>query len=440
LKIIPAFIHRRLAHRPNLVQIVENIGWLFLDKILRLGFGLIVGVWLARYLGPEHFGQLSFATAFVDLFSAIAVLGLHGIVVRDIVRNPEGAPETLGTAAMLLVFSGLLFYLLTLSVITYLRPEDTLARTLIAILGSTMLLKVSDIAVYWFEAQVQSKYTVWVQNSVFLVFAAVKVVLIIQEAHLTAFAWAMLSEAVASGVVLLFVLGKRGLAISSFCYRAGRAKSLLKDSWPLILSAIAIAVHIKIGQIMLGEMVDNKAVGIYSAATRISEVWYFVIPIVVASVFPTLAALHANRSDLLPKRWVQAYALMFWLSVGTALMVTVLSDFIVNFLFGEAYSDAAIVLTIHVWLGVHVAVGSVWSRWLLLENKLHIGMYAHLVASILNIGLNIWLIPAYGVVGASIAALASTWISAIFAYSLHKPNETFAYLGRAILLRRAVWN
>jgi len=85
VKLIPAFINRRIAHRPNLVKIVDNISWLFFDKILRMGVGVLVGVWIARYLGPEQFGLLNFATAFTSLFGAIAALGLQGIVVRDIV-------------------------------------------------------------------------------------------------------------------------------------------------------------------------------------------------------------------------------------------------------------------------------------------------------------------------------------------------------------------
>jgi O-antigen/teichoic acid export membrane protein len=180
--LIPAFVHRRIAHRPNLVKIVDNIGWLFFDKVLRMGVGLFVGVWIARYLGPEQFGLLNFALAFTGLFGAIAALGLQGIVVRDIVRDPDGAKElTLGTAAMLHLVGGLVTFLLILFAIAQLRPDDPLARTIVAILGSMMLLKVSQIAVYWFESQVQSKYTVWVQNSVFLLFAAVKVLLILKR-------------------------------------------------------------------------------------------------------------------------------------------------------------------------------------------------------------------------------------------------------------------
>ncbi|WP_242479729.1 oligosaccharide flippase family protein [Lamprobacter modestohalophilus] len=85
MNLIPTFIHRRIAHRPNLVKIVDNIGWLFIDKLLRMGVGLFVGVWVARYLGPEQFGLLNFAPAFTGLFGATAYLRPDDTLARAIV-------------------------------------------------------------------------------------------------------------------------------------------------------------------------------------------------------------------------------------------------------------------------------------------------------------------------------------------------------------------
>lgn len=64
-----------------------NTSWLFAEKILRMVVGLFVGVWVARYLGPERFGLLSYAQSFVGLFSAFATLGLDEIVVRELVKD-----------------------------------------------------------------------------------------------------------------------------------------------------------------------------------------------------------------------------------------------------------------------------------------------------------------------------------------------------------------
>lgn len=404
-----------------------------------MGVGLFVGVWIARYLGPKQFGLLSFASAFIGLFGAIGVLGLRGIVVRDIVRNPEGAGETLGTGAILQLVGGLLSYLLILVVIAYLRPDDTLARSIIAILGSMMLLKASEIAVYWFESQVQSKYTVWVQNSVFLVFAAVKVALILQEASLTAFVWAMLGETVIVAVILFFVLGKRGPALSSLRFNASRAKSLLKDSWPLILSAIAVTIYMKIDKIMLGQMSGDEAVGIYAAATRISEVWYFIPMAIVASVFPAILEAKKRSEEQYYARLQRLYDLMVVMSIAVALPMTFLSTSIVNILFGEAYQAAGAVLAIHIWASVFVFLGVASGKWFLAENRQVLSLQRTLLGAVTNVALNLWLIPLYGAIGAALATVISYAIAAFISDVTQKETHNMFFMKLSALNPLAIY-
>ncbi|MDB4476504.1 flippase [bacterium] len=432
MKILPGPLRRRFEHRSNFLKIVDNIGWLFFDRVLRMGVGLIVGVWIARFLGPEQFGVLSFATSFVGLFGAISGLGLQGIVVRDLVRGPEAKEDILGTAVTLQLIGGVVAYCCILLAIAWLRPDDSLSRVIVAVLGSMMLFRVSDVAIYWFESQVLSKYTVWVQSSCFLFFAVIKVGLIVINAPLMAFAWATTAEALIVAVLLGVIFSLRGPGLQRLRFTLVRAKAMLTDSWPLLFSGIALTVNMGIDQIMLGQIAGDEAVGIYSVAVRVSEVWYFAIAMFLASVFPYLAKQNELKTEDLPRRWIQAYRFMFWLSLMVAVVLSVLAEPLVDLLFGAEYSGAAAILSLHVWAGVNVAVGSVWSKWLLLENELQYGLYAQLAGAILNVGFNLVLIREYGAMGAAIATLASYWLSALFAYSLHKPATTFTYLFEAI--------
>jgi len=407
VKLIPAFLHRRIAHRPNLVKIVDNIGWLFFDKVLRMGVGLFVGVWIARYLGPEQFGLFSLATAFVALFGAVAGLGLQGIVVRDILRDPACKEEILGTAAMLQFVGGLLAYGLLLGTIFWLRSDDFLARALVAILGSTMLFKASEVAIYWFESQVLSKYIVWVQNGCFLVFAAIKVMLILSNAPLMAFAWATMAEALLVAMLMLVMLGLRGPGLQQLRAKLVRAKRLLTDSWPLLFSGIAIVIYMRIDQIMLGQIVGDEAVGIYSAALRISEVWYFIPAVIVASVFPAILEAKKRSESQYYQRLQHLYDLMVLLSVGVALPMTVLSTPIVTLLYGEAFAESGQVLAIHIWAAVFVFLGVASNNWFLVEGRQILSFQRTVLGAVVNVALNFLLIPAYGPVGAAVATVIS---------------------------------
>src|SRR5258706_4647144 len=101
IRLLPSFVRKRLEGRTALQGIITNTGWLLSDRVVRMGVGLVVGVWIARYLGPGQFGLLSYAGAFVALFSVIGTLGLDGIVVRNLVRHPELKDQILGAAFLL---------------------------------------------------------------------------------------------------------------------------------------------------------------------------------------------------------------------------------------------------------------------------------------------------------------------------------------------------
>lgn len=415
MNLIPGFIRQRIAHRPNLLRIVDNIGWLFFDKMLRMGVGLIVGVWVARYLGPQQLGLLDFAAAFTSMFAALAGLGLQGIVVRDLVRSPQRAIETLGSAATLLFAGGVLSYGLLMVCILFLRPDDSLSIGIVAILGSMTLFKASEVVIYWLEAQVQSKYAVWVQNGVFLTVAAIKVVMIVQQAPLMAFAWITMAEALVVALLLASMIGLRDQRLWPLRFQAERARELLKDSWPLMLAGIAVTLYMKIDQIMLGEMIGNEAVGVYGAATRISEVWYFIPLTIVASLFPSIIELKDRDSARYHARLQRLYDVMVWLSLLIAVPMTFLSTFFVTLLYGEAYAEAGLVLAIHIWASVFVFLGVASSRWLVAENLQLLSLQRTALGAVTNIALNYVLIPDHGPAGAAAATVISYAIAALFA-------------------------
>ena len=212
-KCLPSFIRIRLEGRISLQNILVNTGWLFVDKILRMGVGLLVGVWVARYLGPEQFGLYSYALSFVALFSTFATLGLDGIVVRDIVRDLSYKDEILGTAFVLKFIGGIVTLLLTIFSISIIRPEESLTRWLVMIIAAGTIFQAFDVIDFWFQSQVQSKYTVYAKNIAFLIIALLKSILILTKAPLIAFMG--MSEVVLNTIGLVFAYKLNGY---TFCF------------------------------------------------------------------------------------------------------------------------------------------------------------------------------------------------------------------------------
>ena len=151
LRYLPAPLRDRIEHRPNLHKILANIGWLFGDKVLRMGVGLLVGVWIARYLGPEQFGLLSYAVSFVFLFSPLIMLAHEGIIVRELVNSPEQRDTILGTSFWLKMMGAVLAFL-ALAGILPLTSNDFYTNLLIFFIAGGLFLQSFNVIDSYFHS------------------------------------------------------------------------------------------------------------------------------------------------------------------------------------------------------------------------------------------------------------------------------------------------
>lgn len=425
VRLLPGPLRRRIEHRQFLVGILDNFGWLFLDKILRMGVGLLVGVWIARYLGPAQYGQLNYAIAFVSMFGAIAGLGLNSIVVRDLVKHPDGTDNTLVTAFLLQTLGGLLTVVTIISVMAWLRPDDDFTRMMVAVLSFSLVFKSTDVVRYWFEAQVQSRYAVWVENAVFVLVSIVKIGAILMALELMAFVWISLFEAMFASFGLIAIGIAKGWRIRLPDASFQRAMSLLKDSWPLLLSGLSVMIYMRIDMVMLEEISGNWEVGIYAAATRISEIWYFLPMIIVSSVTPYIIRFHTVDPILYLQRMRSLYFIMAWLATIVSLLLSIFSSQIVRLLFGDQFEDAAPVLAIHLWASLAVFLGVASSQHLIAEQLQVVSLYRTLIGLVCNVGLNLILIPEMGSRGAAVATVIS-YFAATFSLVLFRATRQHA--------------
>ncbi|BCS51975.1 flippase [Geobacter sp. SVR] len=406
-KHIPGFIRDRLEGRHNLQRVVANISWLFVDNIIRMGVGMLVGVWVARYLGPEQYGRINYATAFVSLFFAVTTLGLDSIVVREIVKDTSSSGEILGSAFILKLLGGITTFILSLVIIIVSRPNDTITHWLVGITSLGTVFQSLDTINFWFQSQVKSKYVVYAKSCAFLIISMIKIVFIISKAPLIAFAWTGFAEIVLGSCGLVIVYRLYGQTLKTWSATVRRMQNLLNESWPLIFSGIAIYVQARIDQVMLGDMLGNVEVGQFSAAMKLIEVFGFVPMIIQSTIAPSITMARAVSDRAYYTRLLNLYRLMFLLFLSTAIPIFLFAKEFVVFFYGNNYAAAGVLLSLFAIRLLFTNFGVAKDLYITNEGLFRYSLITSVLGCIANIVLNYVLIPRYASVGAIISMIIS---------------------------------
>lgn len=302
-----------------------------------------------------------------------------------------------------------------------------------------MIFQSFNVINLYFQSKVLSKYAVHASIASLVVSSTLKIILILTNAPLIAFAYVILLDSIVLSAGFLFFYLRNNLSIRSWEFDYSLAKSLLKDSWPLIISGIMISAYMKIDQVMLKEMLGDDAVGQYAAAVRLSEAWYFFPVIISSSLFPAIINAKRINNNLYYSRLQKLYNFMIWLAICIALPVSLCSNWIIDVLYGSEYSQATSVLTVHIWAGVFVFLGVASGKWLVNENLQLFSTINTAVGTFFNIILNYVLIPKIGIVGAAWATLISYFMAAYLMLLFHKKTRiNFILMSKSLLFWRII--
>lgn len=410
----------RISHQlsPGLRRIISSVGWLSLEKILSVVVNLTIGIYVIRYLGAGSFGKLSYCLSIVGMFEAIAKLGLDAIVLRNLVQEQEATPDILGTALILKLAASLFTWAL-IAVVLPTLSSDPQIHWMTKLIALALILRTSEVIEFWFRAQVLAKPMAILGSLRLLISSALKIGLIYGRFSLIAFVWLLLAEEVLQtigNVVIYWRYSSLQLPQAkkswffwkfNWHFNFGQAKDMLHDSWPLILSGMMITIYMKIDQVMLGNMASNEVLGNYAAAVKFSEVWYFFPLAVCTSVFPSIMRAKQESEQEYYARLQQLYDLLAWIALVIAIIMTFGSGLLVKTLLGAEYLAAGKILVLHIWAGSFVFLGVARSQWLMAENLTRLSFACTFLGTLVNLGLNFWLIPLYGGNGAAIATVIS---------------------------------
>jgi PST family polysaccharide transporter len=409
----------RLVGREGAQRAIENLAWLIGDRVIRLLLVFAVNVAIARHLGPDQFGVLSYVLAFVSLFAAFSTLGLDAILVRETIRHPDPgrAGALMGTAMTLRVISALIGYVAVSATGVLMHGTESLTAALVVLAASVLLFQALDVGEPWFQAKVASRYAISARVSALALGATVKIYFVIEQLPVAYFVGAQVFEAALGTLLLMRSYRNRAGTHHRWRFDSPLATSLIREGFPLFLASVAVAAYMRLDVILLAALASEDDVGYYSAAQRVVELWYFVPAAVCMSVFPSLVGLRSSDPALFFRRLSLLYRFTIFSSTAFALTIAILSPWLIPIVYGDLYERAVSVLTILAWASVAAAMGVASSQYLVIEGLIHVALARTLIGLSVAALLLAVLVPPLKSIGAAIAATAG-YSAATFAVLL----------------------
>ncbi|OHV08718.1 flippase [Kushneria phosphatilytica] len=404
-----------------------NTGWILSEKVMFALAGIFINVYVARYLGPDAFGLIGFSMAIVALISPLVKLGSDNVVFNRLVRNQASGLLLLETSGRIraLLF-GLIAVLLTVGGLFYFQSREAIIVFCILLWGSFFIA--NDIFTIFFNALLNAKFNTLAGNIALAIGVILKLSFIKFGGSVIWFACANVAQwAISYGIKWQVYRRQTRDRVRAFNGKSRRhTRHLMKVGLPLALSSISIAIYTRTDQIMLGAMVDQTHVGYYSAALTLSQGWMF-LPMAIITSYMVRINETARENDpaLFDRKVRKLFAMILLVTLGPAIFIGVLSEPLIELLYGTDYAPAAAVLSITVISSIFSAQGTAAHSVITVLGGYGFLLRKMIVVSLLNIGLNYLLIPQLGMTGAALSTLCAEILSAFLLNLFYRRGRVF---------------
>lgn len=409
-------------------RMVSNSIWIIGGQVFQMGLTLVIGMLTARYLGPSNYGVIGYTASYVSFFSVVCQLGYTSTIVKELLDHEERQGEILGTTIFFRVCTSLLSSVI-MSALIYVVDDGDMLIVRVGFLQSLSLVFHSfEMIHYWYQSRLESSVSVKIQSLAYLIMAGYKIAILALGKSVEWFAFSTTLEAAVVAVALVWTYRRSKGQKLNVSVSAGR--EMLMSSYHFILSGLMSTIYSEMDKIMLGQMMNDTAVGYYTAASKISTMWSFVLMAFINSARPVIMSSKNISEERYLKQLKRLYAAIIWVGIAMAVCISVGGKLIIYIMYGEAYMPATSTLQILAWYTMFSILGSARGIWIVCEDKAKYVKYYLGIGAVLNIILNYVLIPIYGAGGAAMATLVTQIFTAVFTPLIFK--ETRAY-GKHIL-------
>jgi O-antigen/teichoic acid export membrane protein len=388
------------------LTLLRNSGTVAVSNAIALVLAFSAATMVARHLGPKDFGQYSAALAFIGFFSLLPEMGMDSVLTREIAKKPLIASRLLGNLFSLRVILAMCAIGLAF-VAGRLWGKSQYERLLIYVAAPYIAVyTLGLIGEVYFKANLSMQIPAVIKMlAKGLLFGGILAGSLLNLKLLPFLLITALIEIPAIGILYIILWRKLRPQI---CIAIGDWTKVARESWPLALSSLAIMVYTRADVLLLSRMSGSEAVGQYSAAARISEPWSGIGGALAVSLMPLLSRYRSQNDG---KSYDRAYRMTFdwalWILIGVCVFFSLYAKDLLQAVYGNRYGDAAIALPWYMWGQIGGLTGLLYSSAMIADGRQRIQLGLVLCSAIINIILNLALIPRFGILGAAVATLVS---------------------------------
>ena len=391
-------------------KIIRNVFWAVIGKVITLFSTLIVGIFVARYLGPKQYGLMNYVISIASLFTVFATFGSSEIIIRELSKKEKPKEVVLGSAMALRMGLAILCFI---SIVIYLffSGETTETSTLILIYSSSIFFSCSEVIRFYFTSIVDNEYIVKSEIFRTIIGAIVKIILLFCKAPLIAFVFALAFDflLLASGYIVVY--RKKIGPICQWNIDFKFVKTLLTTSFPLLISSTAVIIYQRIDQVMIAKMLDNEFVGYFSTAMSFVNVLAFIPITIMQTTSPILVEYWKNDKLKYEQESQRIIGATTWLLIILCSIVALLSSPIINYTYGASYTDAIPVLQILVFKVVGIAIINLSGQLIIIENIHQLAFIRNILSCVICIICNYYFIPRWGIIGSAWATIITVFFT-----------------------------
>lgn len=383
------------------------------EQLINIVFGLAITIYLAREWGPSLFGVWSISLALLRMAMTCLSFGLDTIILRHCSQQMEPDERFLSGVLVLRAANAAIILVVALVGVNLLPADDrTLGNLTLVMLAALLVLPFEGLE-FWFRATKDAAAPAIARSVSVVAGSLMKAALVASGAAVIYVGAAHAAQIGLFGIILLAIYIWRGHRFEFDRDVLHQAVAFYREAWPLFVTTLGYLVYARIDIMMLAWLRGDHAAGTYAATVRISEVFDLAPVILLTAASPFLFNGMRNNIKAFSAIFQVVLTYLNILFLAGAVIISLMAPFLVWLLFGESYSESAGFLSIHIFGIVFIAQGVATQYWWVARRRQRIVMWRALAGGVVNVVLNLLLIPEYGGYGAAIATVISQFFSCV---------------------------